>query len=154
MKHYNGVPLDGEDSVLVLQWCYHTLGTTLEALGRNVPFHVFPLVSPSYSGRPMKIQQMTSEVDTQSRQSTQRYVHTKLVTHSECRKKLDFWNLDDDIYVELTLTVTNAAVCNWRVLVDLGAIMVLWYTRVFRNLEIMIFSNTVKNIQVLLSLLN
>lgn len=47
MKHYNGVPLDGEESVLIVQWCY-----TSEALRRNIPLHVFPLSPPSFTLRP------------------------------------------------------------------------------------------------------
>lgn len=63
MKHYNGVPLDGEDSF------FHF---TIEMPYCGCFHKVLMFLCILFSGRPMKIQQMTSEVDIESRPSTQR----------------------------------------------------------------------------------
>lgn len=54
MKNYNGVPLDGEFFFFVT--VIYTLGVTIE---------VHDVIAFSFSGRPMKIQQESSEVQTQ-----------------------------------------------------------------------------------------
>lgn len=64
MKHYNGVPLDGMDLIstrvvnaLSIQW--------------TAPYGCHLFILNFVLGRPMKIQQVTDETDTSSRQSTQ-----------------------------------------------------------------------------------